>query len=92
MSQDELTLRLPLDPFELAVRMCEAQTGMSRPPGTTAREAFEAMEPFCQHGWARSTTAAIDYFSEQLKASSLVPEEDEGFSRAMQTIKGGTLQ
>ncbi len=54
---------------ELAVRMCEANYGIKRPPGLSAEEALAAMDQECRDGWRRSVTAAMDYWRECIEAA-----------------------
>jgi hypothetical protein len=55
---------------ELAIRMCEAQYGLIRPPGLSAEQALDAMEPASRNGWRRSAKAAMEYWSECIAASN----------------------
>jgi hypothetical protein len=55
---------VPIDVAELAIRMCEANYGMRRPPGMTGSQALEAMESDVREGWLRSARAAMDYWTE----------------------------
>lgn len=51
-----------VDPAELAVRLCEAQYGLKRPQGSSAREALDGMDEEVRLAWLRSAKAAADYF------------------------------
>lgn len=59
-----LRMMAPIDPAELAVRMCEANYRLKRPAGHTAVQALEAMEEDCRDGWRRSAEAAMEYWIE----------------------------
>jgi hypothetical protein len=55
-----------VDPAELAVRMCEASYGQTRPPGATALEALLAMEEDSRDGWMRAAHVAMEYLRDCL--------------------------
>lgn len=54
-----------LDQAELAVRMCEASYGLTRPM-PSAVKALAAMEEDSRAGWIRAAAAALNYFHECL--------------------------
>ncbi|MBY6244084.1 hypothetical protein [Methylosinus sp. Sm6] len=66
MMQDKLIVEI--DPAELAVRMCEANYGLTRPMAD-ARQALAAMTPEVREAWLRSAKAAADYFVEIVNAA-----------------------
>lgn len=49
---------------ELAVRMCEANYGIRRPPGSTAEQALDNMDQEVRLAWRRSAQAAMNYWRE----------------------------
>ena len=53
-----------IDQAELAVRMCEASYGLTRPPGLSANEALAAMDRECSDGWTRAAVTALLYVRE----------------------------
>jgi hypothetical protein len=53
-----------IDEAELAVRMCEASYGLTRPKGYSATQALEAMDEDCREGWKRAARTAMRYWSE----------------------------
>lgn len=54
-------MRVVIDADELAVLMCEASCGLTRPQGMNGHEALEAMEPECREAWRRAAFVAISY-------------------------------
>jgi hypothetical protein len=54
----------PIDEAELAVRICEAQNGLKRPPGSTARQALDGMEPKSRNAYRNAARAAMTYWKE----------------------------
>jgi hypothetical protein len=56
---------------ELAVRMCEANYSLTRPPGCTSQEALDAMDADVSAAWQRSARAAMDYWRECIEAGSV---------------------
>lgn len=54
----------PVEEAELAVRMCEASYGLTRPAGYSAVQALEAMEEDCREGWRRAAQCALRYWAE----------------------------
>lgn len=61
-----------IDEAELAVRMCEANYGLTRPNGMNGTEALDAMEPEVRAGWLRSARAALLYFADALARAQRV--------------------
>jgi hypothetical protein len=57
---------------ELAVRMCEASYQLRRPPGSTAEQALDAMEPESRNGWRRAARTAMEYWRECIEQSQRV--------------------
>ncbi|MBY6243875.1 hypothetical protein [Methylosinus sp. Sm6] len=62
------TLVAEIDPAELAIRLCEANYGLTRPMAD-ARQALAAMTPEVREAWLRSAKAAADYFVEIVNAA-----------------------
>jgi hypothetical protein len=53
---------VPIDLKELAVLMCEAAYGITRPPDLAdAGAAFDAMDKEPREGWLRAAQAAAEY-------------------------------
>ena len=53
-----------IDPTEMACRMAEAMTGVSRAPGHTARQIVEQLPPYTQQWLADCVTVALEYMRE----------------------------
>ena len=53
------------DPAELAIRMCEASYGLTRPCPDPI-EALAAMDEDCRNGWMRAAEAALQYIRDCL--------------------------
>jgi hypothetical protein len=59
---------------ELAIRMCEASYGLTRPmPSAVA--ALAAMDEDCREGWRRAAHAATEYFLECMVAAQVSNDE-----------------
>lgn len=65
----EIEIRMEIDIAELAVRMCEANYGLTRPMAD-ATLALEAMNDAPRRAWLRSAEAAAAYFGELLQAAA----------------------
>lgn len=54
-----------IDPVEMAIRMCEASYGLTRPTASAA-DALAAMDEDCRDGWLRAAAAGLHYVNECL--------------------------
>lgn len=57
------SLIVEMDEAELAVRLCEANYGLKRPEGLSARAALDAMDDEVRAAWRRSAVAAMEYLT-----------------------------
>jgi hypothetical protein len=57
---------------ELAIRICEAGYGMHRPPGMTAEQALDGLDPAVRETMCRSAQAAIQYWRECIESMKQV--------------------
>jgi hypothetical protein len=55
---------LDIDLTELAVRLCEANNDIVRPPHLTAEGALAEMDPDCREGWESAARTALQYIAE----------------------------
>lgn len=60
----------PIEEAELAVRICEAMNGMRRPPGSTAAQALDGMEPESRNVYRNAARAAMAYWKECIDAAN----------------------
>ncbi|HYJ44055.1 MAG TPA: hypothetical protein VEW06_06325 [Xanthobacteraceae bacterium] len=58
------------DQMELAIVMLESAMRLERPPGMTALEALESMEPDARALWLRAAAAALQYFEHAINNAS----------------------
>ena len=61
-----------IDPAEMAIRLCEANYGLKRPPGASAAEALAAMDEEPRLAWLRSARAAAEYLAELINSAGEV--------------------
>lgn len=66
-----IKLMIEIDPAELAVRLCEANYGLTR-PRSDARESLDSMNEEVRVAWLRSAKAAADYFAELVNSAQKV--------------------
>lgn len=62
-----------LDQCELAVRMVEAGHQVRRPADSDPEQTLNQLDPEWQELWRRASTAALEYFAEQMANAQADP-------------------
>ena len=60
------------DQSEIAVRMIESLNGFKRPPGMSAEEAIQHVDPTVAREYMAAAESVFDYMLEQLNATGFV--------------------